>query len=293
MGLGFVVAGLCCSRHLQELGKPADWAYEMVFAALVGGLVGARLWWIGENWSDAKDDLLGSPVLRHRPGLVRRGARRRRGGDPWAWRRGSSRRDVRRRGRAAGRWLRDRADRLPALRRRRLRHPLGLPWAMAYPDGTVPTPSRSTRRRSTRRSRWASSPGLWRCAHRLTAGHALRALPGLAGFERLLVEFVRRNDSVVAGLTPPQLLSLAMIAGGIALACCCSGGDGACHAEHQRKAPEYLQLLVVLDRAVMAPGRDDQPRLRLASARAARASARRAPARRPRRAGRGSVPPAR
>src|SRR4051794_41865689 len=60
MGLGFVVAGLCCSRHYQELGKPADWAYEMVFASLVGGLVGARLWWIGENWSDAKDDLLGS-----------------------------------------------------------------------------------------------------------------------------------------------------------------------------------------------------------------------------------------
>src|SRR4051794_41973265 len=60
MGLGFVVAGLCCSRHYQELGKPADWAYEMVFASLVGGLIGARLWWIGENWSDAKDDLLGS-----------------------------------------------------------------------------------------------------------------------------------------------------------------------------------------------------------------------------------------
>ena len=60
MGLGFVVAGLAASKYLKELGKPVDWAYEMVFAALVGGIVGARLWWIAENWSDAKDDLLGS-----------------------------------------------------------------------------------------------------------------------------------------------------------------------------------------------------------------------------------------
>ena len=60
MGLGFVVAGLAASRFLKEIGKPVDWAYEMVFAALVGGIVGARLWWVAENWSDAKDDLLGS-----------------------------------------------------------------------------------------------------------------------------------------------------------------------------------------------------------------------------------------
>jgi prolipoprotein diacylglyceryltransferase len=39
----------------------------------------------------------------------------------------------------------------------------------------------------------------------------------LAGTERLLVEFIRRNDSVVAGLTLPQLISLAMIGAGAAL----------------------------------------------------------------------------
>src|SRR4051794_41962605 len=83
MGLGFVVAGLCCSRHYQELGKPADWAYEMVFAALVGGVVGARLWWIGENWSDAKDDLLGS--LFSGSGLGFYGGRIRRAPGVGAW----------------------------------------------------------------------------------------------------------------------------------------------------------------------------------------------------------------
>ena len=36
----------------------------------------------------------------------------------------------------------------------------------------------------------------------------------LAGTERFLVEFVRRNDTVFVGLTMPQLLSLAMMVGG-------------------------------------------------------------------------------
>ena len=40
----------CWSRErLQELGKPVDWAYEMVFAALVGGIVGARLDFLIQN----------------------------------------------------------------------------------------------------------------------------------------------------------------------------------------------------------------------------------------------------
>src|SRR5918996_6298801 len=60
MGLGFVVAGLLAARYLKELGKPVDWAYEMVFASLVGGIVGARLWWVVENWSEASDDVFGS-----------------------------------------------------------------------------------------------------------------------------------------------------------------------------------------------------------------------------------------
>ena len=34
----------------------------------------------------------------------------------------------------------------------------------------------------------------------------------IAGTERFLVEFIRRNDDVVVGLTQPQLISLAMLA---------------------------------------------------------------------------------
>ena len=41
--VAFLAAGAVVWRRFEELGKPADWAYEMGFAALVGGLVGARL----------------------------------------------------------------------------------------------------------------------------------------------------------------------------------------------------------------------------------------------------------
>ncbi|MDQ3723333.1 MAG: prolipoprotein diacylglyceryl transferase, partial [Actinomycetota bacterium] len=42
--LAFVVSGVVVGRRLKELGRPPDWASEMVFAALIGGVVGARLY---------------------------------------------------------------------------------------------------------------------------------------------------------------------------------------------------------------------------------------------------------
>src|SRR5215203_7109408 len=60
LGLSFVVAGVFAAKRLKEIGRPPDWAYEMVFAALVGGIVGARLWSVVENWDEAKDDVFGS-----------------------------------------------------------------------------------------------------------------------------------------------------------------------------------------------------------------------------------------
>ncbi|TMK61355.1 MAG: prolipoprotein diacylglyceryl transferase [Actinobacteria bacterium] len=58
--LGFAACGLLAARRLGELGLPRDWAYETIFAALVGGLVGARLDYVIENWNTAHRDLLGS-----------------------------------------------------------------------------------------------------------------------------------------------------------------------------------------------------------------------------------------
>ena len=58
---------------------------------------------------------------------------------------------------------------------------------------------------------------LWNLRDRYRPGVLFGLYLVLAGTERLLIEFIRRNDAVVAGLTQPQLISLAMIAGGAAL----------------------------------------------------------------------------
>lgn len=216
LGIGFVVCGVLAGRYLQEIGKPVDWAYEFVFAAIVGGLVGARLWWVVENWSTAGDDVLGS--LFSGAGLVFHGGAI--GGAiavlGWAWRRG---------------WLEGRTFDMGAA-------PLAAgyaigrigcqlagdgdygvawdgPWAMAYPNGTVPTdvPVHPTPVYETL-AMGLVCVLLWRWRHRFRPGTLFALWAVLAGVERFLVEFIRRNDEVLAGLTQPQLISIAMVAAG-------------------------------------------------------------------------------
>jgi phosphatidylglycerol:prolipoprotein diacylglycerol transferase len=58
---------------------------------------------------------------------------------------------------------------------------------------------------------------LWRLRDRFAPGVLFGLYLMVAGFERFLVEFIRRNDEVVAGLTQPQLISLALMALGAAI----------------------------------------------------------------------------
>src|ERR1039457_1316036 len=58
--LGFLACGMVIARRLREIEKPVDWAYEIVFAALIGGLVGSRAYFVIENYSQVKNDLIGS-----------------------------------------------------------------------------------------------------------------------------------------------------------------------------------------------------------------------------------------
>src|SRR5207302_259993 len=69
--LGFLACGLVVARRLRELGKPVDWAYEIVFAALIGGVVGARGYCLIQNYERVKQDLVGSAFSGS--GLVRYG----------------------------------------------------------------------------------------------------------------------------------------------------------------------------------------------------------------------------
>jgi phosphatidylglycerol:prolipoprotein diacylglycerol transferase len=91
------------------------------------------------------------------------------------------------------------------------------PWAMAYPNGTKPidTPVHPTPIYETLAMGLVAYM-LWRLRDRFQPGILFAIYLVFAGTERLLVEFIRRNDAVILGLTQPQLISIAMmIAGGI------------------------------------------------------------------------------
>jgi phosphatidylglycerol:prolipoprotein diacylglycerol transferase len=218
--VGFLVAAAIIARRLRELGEPPEWTWELTFSVMVGGLVGSRLDFMVENWSDVKHDLLGN--LFSGSGLVWYGGvvGGALGAVLWARRRNYLH------------WgLADLAS-VPLA----LGYAIGrigcqlsgdgdygihstLPWAMAYPKGTVPTtvevhptPIYETL------AMGLVALVLWQYRDRLTGGRLFALYLVLAGIERLLVEFIRRNDEVALGLTLPQLLSIGMIIFGVLLA---------------------------------------------------------------------------
>jgi phosphatidylglycerol---prolipoprotein diacylglyceryl transferase len=218
LGLAFVLAGVLATIQLREAGRPADWGYEMAAAALVGGLVGARLWWIAEHPGEAAGDPLGA--LTGGAGLVFHGGAL--GGalvvGAWAkWR-----------GVLNGRTADIAAVPLAA------GYAVGRigcqlagdgdygrawdgPWAMAYPHGTVPidTPVHPTPVYETL-AMGLVAVWLWRHRHAWRPGTLFAAYLVLAGLERFLVEFLRRNPDAALGLTQPQLVALVAAGAGTA-----------------------------------------------------------------------------
>ena len=217
--LGFIACWAVIRRRLVEIGKPGDWAFEIIFASFAGGLVGSRIAWVLENWDRVSGSLPGS--LFSGSGLVWYGGVI--GGTlvvlGWAkWRD----------------WLCPSTFDIAAV-------PLALgnaigrigcqlagdgdygkawngPWAMAYPNGTVPTapgvtvhPTPIYETLAMGLIAWV----LWRLRDSVRPGCLFALWLVLAGLERFTVEFLRINDVVVAGLTVPQLQSFAMIAGGL------------------------------------------------------------------------------
>jgi phosphatidylglycerol:prolipoprotein diacylglycerol transferase len=217
-GLAFVVCGAVLARRLGEIGKPRDWSYEIVFSALVGGIVGARVDYIIENYDKVSGDLLGN--IFSGTGLVWIGGLI--GGALgvvlWAWRRGF-----------LGVALLDLCAAPLAIGYAIGRigcqvsgdgdygKPSDLPWAMSYPKGTVPTDDKvhPTPIYETL-AMGAAAVVLWNLRDRFRPGVLFALYLVIAGVERLLVEFIRRNEEAALGLTLPQLLSVGMIvAGGV------------------------------------------------------------------------------
>jgi phosphatidylglycerol:prolipoprotein diacylglycerol transferase len=214
--LNFVAWGLLAARRLRELGKPIDWAYEMVFWALIGGLVGARGYYLLQNHDSVTlgDVFSGSGLIWY-GGLL--------GGTVavvlWARRRGF-----------LGLALLDLCA--PCLA---LGYAIGRigcqvsgdgdygkawdgPWAMAYPHGTVPTAPGETVHPTPIYETivmglvaWV----LWQLRDRVRPGALFALYLVFAGSERFLVEFIRRNSDVALGLTAAQIESLGMLVAGV------------------------------------------------------------------------------
>lgn len=224
--LNFVAWGAMAARRFVELGRPADYAYELVFAALGGGVVGAKVYWAIENGQFDAQGLFSGSGLTWYGGLI--------GGAivvvAWAkWRGIFDRRLLDLAGvglplgYAVGRigcQISGDGD---------YGEPSSLPWAMGYENGVVPTdpgvtvhPTPLYEALTMGLLAWA----LWRLRDAVRPGGIFALYLTFGGLERFLVEFVRRNDEVAAGLTSAQLLSLAMMAGGIAWLLALQRGGG-------------------------------------------------------------------
>lgn len=207
VALGLIVSAYFLSRDLASRGRDPALAWELAIAAGVGGFVGARIDYLIQN---------GGGSLFSSTGLV--------------WYGGVI-------GGAIGVWLVTVWRKIPlgvvantmapALA---LGYAIGrigcqlsgdgdygsassLPWAMSYPEGEVPTtelvhPTPIYESLAMLVAFYA----LWRLRDRFDRPWALFGVWCVfAGVERFLIEFVRRNDSVAAGLTTAQLISIGLV----------------------------------------------------------------------------------
>jgi phosphatidylglycerol---prolipoprotein diacylglyceryl transferase len=250
--LGFLACGLLVARRLRALHRPVDWAYEIVFAALVGGLIGARGYFVLQNYDEVQHHLLSS--IFSGSGLI--------------WYGGAI-------GGAIGvvAWMRWRGALQLAMfdmcvTALALGYAIGrigcqvsgdgdygvrssLPWAMGYPHGTVPTPPGVTVQPTPiyeTVTMGLVALLLWRLRDRVRPGVVCALYCLLSGLERFLVEFIRRNKEVLVGLTAAQLESVVlMIVGSVWLSLMmrgrglaglrAQGSGGAADAKAARPAP--------------------------------------------------------
>ncbi len=208
LALALTSSGVLVARRLRELGLPVDWAYEMLFCAGAGGIAGAKLWFVIE-----KGDL-GS--LFSGTGLVFYGGAI--GGAlavmAWAHRRGmldARLFDMGAPGLAIGYAVGRLGCQLAGDGDYGI--PSDLPWAMAYPDGTVPTtdevhPTPIYEFLAMSAVTW----WLWSRRDKMPPGGLFALDLVLAGTERFLVELIRRNEDVVGPFSLAQFVALASVA---------------------------------------------------------------------------------
>lgn len=214
--LAVLVGGWLLAGELRRRGRDPELAWSLAIAAALGGFAGAKLYYLLENAGSLSTHDLGGTGFTWYGGLIGGAA--------------AVLIVARRRGISAGEIAGMSAiplavaygvGRLGCLLAGDGTYgsPSDLPWAMSFPDGTVPTDERvHPAPLYEALAAFAIAALLWRLRERLSPLRLFAVFTILMGVERLLVEFVRLNDEVLVGLTQAQLWSLALIALGLSLA---------------------------------------------------------------------------
>jgi phosphatidylglycerol---prolipoprotein diacylglyceryl transferase len=210
LALALTASGVLTAMRLKELGLPVDWVYEIMFCAGVGGVVGAKLWYVVER-GDLGSLFSGTGLVFYGGAIggalaVMAYARYRGFLDYRLFDMGSYGLAI---GYAVGRLgcqLAGDGD---------YGIPSNLPWAMSYPDGTVPTTDRV---HPTPIYEFlvmgAITWWLWSRRDKARPGSLIGWWALLAGTERFLVEFIRRNEDIVGPFSLAQFVSVVMIVAG-------------------------------------------------------------------------------
>lgn len=215
MAMAGLAAWLVVRHELQRRTGRGDAAGALVFAAVMGGFAGARVYYAAEHLDAPLSGLLTGAGFTWYGGVL--------GGAV------AVALIARRQRLPGGALLASAAVALP------LAYGIGrigcqlagdgtygvasdLPWAMSYPDGELPT---TVRVHPTPVYEMLASllifAGLWGLRDRLAPARLFALYLLLAGVERFLVEFLRRNDDVLFGLTQPQLFAAAFVVLGVVL----------------------------------------------------------------------------
>lgn len=220
LAVGFLLIAWLAGKEFTRRGFSADAAGSCTLGAMIGGVLGAKIYYLIDNWSVLVADPLGSIFsgsgLTYYGGLI---------------------------GGALGVLLVGRRYKVPLLTLVDMGGPMvalgygvgrigcflngddygrvsNLPWAMAFPKGTPPTLERVHPTQVyevvvslaiffflwSKRGKWDDRPGF-------TFGLYLV----LAGTERFLVEFIRLNLPIALGLTLAQWISAALVLLGLIL----------------------------------------------------------------------------
>ena len=210
LALALTSSGVLVAKRLKEIGLPVDWVYEMMFCAGAGGILGAKIWYVIEK-GDPGSFLSGTGLVFYGGAIggalaVMAYAKYRDFLDYRLFDMGAPALAI---GYAVGRLgcqLAGDGD---------YGIPSDLPWAMAYPDGTVPTTDQV---HPTPIYEFLVMSGvawwLWSRRDKARPGSLIGWWAVLAGTERLLIEFIRRNEDIVGPFSLAQFVSVVMIVAG-------------------------------------------------------------------------------